>query len=92
MSLGCVKAFSILRNLTRRDVADKVHNKISQLNSNYVTQLKDPVDISQISFGNRLLLATFAWGNRQQATVFGAGHLCRKFKKKITLASVSMSV
>ena len=65
MSLGCVKAFSILHNHTRRDVTHKVHNSISHLNSNYAICLKDPVDISQMLFGNRLLLATIAWGNRQ---------------------------
>ena len=46
--IGRVKAFSILHNLTRRDVTNKVHNNVCHLNSNYVIYLKDSVDLSQI--------------------------------------------
>jgi hypothetical protein len=69
-----VKAFFILHDLTRRDVTNKVHNNISHLNSNYVIYLKDPVDISPILFGNRLLLATITWAtdNRIWCRLFPA--------------------
>ena len=46
MSLGCVKAFSILRNLTRRDVADKVHNKISETIKRYYLSFLDSKSIA----------------------------------------------
>ena len=55
-----MQALSILHIHTCRDVTDKVHNRISHLNSNYAIYLKDPVDISQILFENHLLLATIA--------------------------------
>jgi hypothetical protein len=46
MYLSCGKAFSVLHNRNRRDVTDKVHNSMYHLNSNYVNNLKDSVDIS----------------------------------------------
>ncbi len=42
------ESFSIIPNLTRRDVTNKVHNNVCHLNSNYVIYLKDSVDLSQI--------------------------------------------
>jgi hypothetical protein len=68
-----VPAFTTLHIHTCRDVTDKVHNSISHLNSNYAIYLKDPVHISQILFGNRLLLANIAWGNRQSYLVQAIG-------------------
>ncbi len=55
-------AFTTLHIHTCRAVTDKVHNSISHLNSNYAIYLKDPVHISQILFGIRLLLAIVSLG------------------------------